>query len=379
MTVAPGCKLEETDSWWRNRNMKKILFDMHSLTGGGAERVATIWAGKFAELGHEVTFLLIAREKDEYPVNDKVRIEVLSQSVKEYLSVPQLKRLWAKRKRIQAIDPDIVVSFLPLSQVKMMFILLGVRVKRINCVRINPWIAYRRRFKKLYMMPFSRADAIIVQTDEQSTFFDEKIRKKCITVSNPLAKEFLEANCEYREDVKKLVAAGRFTAQKNYPMMIKAFASAAKDTDTVLEIYGTGSDEYTEKLNALITECGCEDKIKLMGRTTDMRSALESADAFIMTSDYEGMPNALAEAMSVGLPVISTDCKTGPKDMIKNGENGFLVPVGDENAAAEAIKKLISMPRAEREKVGKAAQADIRELCNDEKNIKRLAELIENI
>lgn len=359
--------------------MKKVVFAIHSLKGGGAERVVSVWSGRLAELGFDVTLLLIAREENEYPVTDKVKIVTVADSLGDYLKLSKPKRLLVRRKLLKSIAPDTVISFLPDCQVTMMLAGFGLKYKRIETVRNNPWKAFAGNSKPLYNAVFRRSDAVIVQTDEQSTFFDEKTRKKCITVSNPLAKEFLEADCEYREDVKKLVAAGRLNSQKNYPMMIKAFASAAKETDTVLEIYGTGSDGYAEKLNALISECGCEDKIKLMGKTADMRSVLLSADGFIMTSNFEGMPNALAEAMSVGLPVISTDCKTGPKDMIRNGENGFLVPAGDQDAVTEAIKKVISMSREEREKMGKAAQADIRELCSDEKNIKRLAGLIESI
>jgi glycosyltransferase involved in cell wall biosynthesis len=102
--------------------------------------------------------------------------------------------------------------------------------------------------------------------------------------------------------------------------MIKAFSKACeKNKDIHLSIYGTGEDSYIAKLKELIKEYDVQGKIELMGRTSNVSEVLKNADAFLMTSDYEGMPNALLEAMATGLVCISTDCRTGPKDMIDNG------------------------------------------------------------
>jgi glycosyltransferase involved in cell wall biosynthesis len=108
--------------------------------------------------------------------------------------------------------------------------------------------------------------------------------------------------------------------------MIEAFAKAAQSCPGIrLSVFGVGDKAYVEKVQDLIDEWGMTDRIVLKGRSEDMLSILRSSDAFLMTSDYEGMPNALIEAMVVGLPCISTDCRTGPKDMIDDSVNGYLV------------------------------------------------------
>jgi glycosyltransferase involved in cell wall biosynthesis len=119
------------------------------------------------------------------------------------------------------------------------------------------------------------------------------------------------------------------------------------------------------------------DRIVLKGRSEDMLSILRSSDAFLMTSDYEGMPNALLEAMVVGLPCISTDCRTGPKDMIDDGVNGYLVKTGDAESISRAIVKMAQMSDTEAKKMGSAAREKILDICGTEKSLKRLVEVIE--
>ena len=127
----------------------------------------------------------------------------------------------------------------------------------------------------------------------------------------------------------------------------------------------------------MIDESGMTDRIVLRGRSEDVLSILRSSDAFLMTSDYEGMPNALLEAMVVGLPCISTDCRTGPKDMIDDGVNGYLVKTGDAESISRAIVKIAQMSDTEAEKMGSAAREKIIDICGTEKSLKRLVEVIE--
>ena len=162
-------------------------------------------------------------------------------------------------------------------------------------------------------------------------------------------------------------------------MLIKAFAKACEtNANITLDIYGKGEDAYVNELQKLIDELGMTGRICLCGRTDNMHKVLMESDAFIMSSNYEGMPNALAEAMAVGLVCISTDCKTGPRDLIKDGENGFLTAVGDVDAMAEKIKTVINLDEYEIKKIGTDARTFVTDLCGRENSLNKLIEAIES-
>ena len=160
--------------------------------------------------------------------------------------------------------------------------------------------------------------------------------------------------------------------------MINAFKLALeKNPELKLSIYGTGNEDYIEKLNSIIKENNLEQNVKLMGRTNDMATALKNADAFLMSSNFEGLPNALIEAMCVGLPCVSTDCRTGPKDLIDDGKNGYLVPTGDVNAFAKAIINVANLSVEEAKEIGIKAREKILDVCGEEKSLKQLIKVIE--
>ena len=128
----------------------------------------------------------------------------------------------------------------------------------------------------------------------------------------------------------------------------------------------------------MIAQLGMEERIHLCGWRKDIDEILTSYDAFLMSSDYEGMPNALAEAMAAGMVCLSTDCKTGPKDMIDHGKNGFLAKTGDVQSFAEGIEAISRMNRQQCAAMGKAAKEKILEMCSAENTLVRLKQLIES-
>ena len=141
---------------------------------------------------------------------------------------------------------------------------------------------------------------------------------------------------------KDIVTLGRLSEQKNHKLLISAFARVAdKHQEVNLLIYGKG--QLADDLSAYINESGLENRVFLMGNTTEAEKVLSEAGYFVLSSDFEGMPNALMEALAVGVPSISTDCPCGgPKTLINAGENGLLVPVNDIEALAEAMDRLLS-------------------------------------
>ena len=360
--------------------MKKVLFNIGTLTGGGAERVVSIWSSILAKKGYNTSIYVAHRCDDEYSVSELVHIESTAKSVDEYMAMPKLARFMHKRKFIKKLRPDVMISFLPGTQIRTMLASFGVRCRREETVRVDPWDTKEKTSgASLWIHCYNVSDAILLQTEDQGDFFSKKNRKKCTVIRNPISKIYTDSVREgYSEKAKKFVAAGRLRDQKNYSLMIRAFAAAAKNCPGIsLDIYGAGTDEYVKKLNGIISELGMTGIISLKGRTNDVLSAFLSADAFIMSSDHEGMPNSLMEAMATGLPCISTDCKTGPRDMIEDETSGFLCRVGDERDMEEKIRRIFSMSASEREEMGKAAKNRITELCDDEKNIAKLIEVIE--
>jgi len=359
--------------------MKKVLFTIGNLTGGGAERVVSVWANQLSRSGYDVSVLIYGRSDNEYPVDEAVNICPLADNNSQFLKLSYLERFKRMRASVKSIAPDITINFLPRMQIWMMFATFGMKLKRVETVRVSPWVICRNskieRF--LWKKCFTRADKVIVQTAEQSEFFGKKVQKKCVVIPNPISEQCKEnPKTSYNEKNEKFIAVGRITSQKNYEMMFKAFAKQAKNNANLkLSVFGTGDME--DKLNSLIEELDMTENIKLMGRSDNIPQELLFCDAFLMSSDFEGMPNALAEAMATGLVCVSTDCKTGPKDLIDDGENGFLVPTGDTDKFTEAIGRISDMTKTESEKLGKAAREKILSFCSEENSFNRLVDLIE--
>ena len=363
--------------------MKKVLFSISTMFGGGAERVVSVWTKELAEKGYDVSLLLYCREKNEYPIHESVKVLTVADNYEDYKSLGYFARLRKMRKIVKKLNPDVIINFLPRIQIWMMMATFGMRVPKVETVRISLKEALegKRALKFLLDRCYNRSKKIIVQTDEQAEYFKKRNQKKCITIPNPLFGRYKEIyKSEYSEKVTKFIAAGRITEQKNYPLMIEAFSNICKENkDVTLLIYGVGEDYFVTKIQKLIDESGFSDRIKLMGRTNDLISEYIKADAFIMTSDFEGLPNALLEAMATGLVCISTDCRTGPKDLIDNGKNGYLVKVGDCESVASGIRTVINLEKEQVKSLGLTAREKILKMCSEESSLNKLISVIENV
>lgn len=361
--------------------MKKICIAIHGLAHAGAERVAASWANYLARHGNDVEILVYAPCEDTYDLDERVKILPIASNREDYFRMPKIKQLSDMRRILCREKPQVLISFLPKMQINMMFATLGMHLKRIETVRNNPWVdtdVGKKRF--LWNLCFWRSDKIIVQTKEQSLYFPQSLQEKCVVISNPISPEFLGNKKEYTgRETQRFVAAARLSQQKNYPLMIRAFArAAAGHPDCTLDIYGKGSPEAVAETEDLIRQLGMEGRICLRGWMQNISEELTKYDAFLMSSNYEGMPNALAEAMATGLVCLSTDCKTGPKDMIDPGVTGFLAVTGDEQSFAEGIEAILSQPLPERRTMGNAAREKILTMCGEENTLAVLNQLIES-
>lgn len=360
---------------------KKILIATLALSNGGAERVASIWAEQLAEHGYDVSFFVIARQDDEYHLSEKVKVYSCANSIKDFVSKSYLTRYKKIRQVVKGVNPDYIIPFIFSMQLWMMIVSIGLKAKRVETIRTNPWMfkqnysVYKRIWLQLF---YNTAYRIIVQASEQKDWFSKWNQRKCVLIPNPVSDIYTNS---YKSDISKhvvnFIAVGRLVAVKNYPMMIDSFAKAAKQYPNIkLHIFGKGEEDYTQTLQNRIDSLGMSDNIFLMGRCSLVHEEYKKNDVFLMSSDYEGLPNALLEAMASRLFCISTNCKTGPSDLIDDGINGILIPVGDKNILTNTIVKVINMSYEERVAMSDAARKKVMTYCSKDNSLNRLCEIL---
>lgn len=212
---------------------------------------------------------------------------------------------------VKNVNPDIILSFLPRSSFRAILAAKINRKKIIVCDRADPKMEYRKLINKILMkLLYKHADAFVFQTQEQKEYFSKTIQSKSNIIGNSLNNQFLE---NVKSEVgleKKIVSVGRLAASKNQKLLINAFSKVHKKfPDYKLVIYGKGP--LKEELELQILKLGLEGYVLLPGVKDNIIAEIHNASLFVLTSDYEGMPNALMEAMSLGLPCISTNCSGG--------------------------------------------------------------------
>lgn len=218
--------------------------------------------------------------------------------------------------------------------------LLGLHIPIVVSERNNPWIRPINKVNRVLRRIFYRfADGYVFQTKEARSFFSKKIQNTSTIILNPLDLTRLPKSFpEVRE--KRVVAVGRLDTQKNHDLLIRAFAQFYKRyPEYKLDIYGNGDEK--ENLSQLAKSLLPHESYMFYEPTNEVLFEINNAAMFVLSSDYEGLPNALIEAMSIGLPCISTDCPSGgPRELIKSGINGILVPVNNDTELTNAMIKI---------------------------------------
>lgn len=330
--------------------MKKIVFHLNCLERGGAERVVSNLAGQFVSNGYEVYIATEWQGEDEYTIDSRIQrvhVGLTSKQEKKGRTAQFIARIVNLRKFLREVKPDIVIAFARKANYRALTATIGSRIPVVISIRIHP-VGYYDFWSDKIQIPllFRRAAGCVFQTPDQKAFFPKYLQKKSRIILNPIHDKFIGNPIpEIRE--KTVVHSGRLVDFKNQLMLIRAFVRVhEKHPDYTLRIYGPDSQDGTkEKLEALICENQAEDYIKLMGGSSQLEKDMINGAVAAFSSDYEGMPNAMLEAMALGLPVVATDCPPGgPRMVITPNENGLLVPVNDDEAMAAAINTLIEQP-----------------------------------
>lgn len=322
---------------------KSILFVTGSLSDGGAEKVMSILASGCAECGLDVTLVVLRNKKIVYPVSNKVRVIQFENSGK-FATFIRIKKLHEVLKKTNA---EIVIPFLPIISLYTMIANIGVGKKLIMSERADPYaklskLPWKDKIGSFLMRRcglYAFADWMVFQTKDAQAYYSKKIQNKSSIIPNPLdTANMPEPWTGERE--KRIVAAGRFSEEKNFPMLIKSFARFYRiHTDYKLTIYGEGKlrDEYKN----LVTELSIDKAVEMPGFASNLIKKIRKAAMYVSTSNHEGISNSMLEALGLGIPTIVTDCPIGGSKMfVQSNYNGILIPMNAEEELYKAMCKI---------------------------------------
>ncbi len=349
----------------------KILFVISSLSSGGAERVLSILANKFVET-EEVVIVTLANTDSFYPLHKNIRhikLDLLKNSNNILQSaMNNFYRIKAFVKIFKKENPDIIISFMTHTNILST---VAAKIAR-NKIIISERIVYDYYGSKIlnivrrFIYPLSDALATQTQADLKNYSF---LKHSCV-IYNPIETKSFDTDTKKQ---KIVLGVGRLDKQKGFDLLIKAFNEIGED-DWRLVIAGEGCER--ERLERLIKKSQATN-IELIGRTKEIFKWYRQASIFVLSSNKEGFPNVLIEAMSMGCAVVSFDCPYGPNEIIKDSVNGLLVENQNSKALAKAIKKLID-DQVLREMLSQEA-IKISQVYNIEKIINKWQNLIGKI
>ena len=346
--------------------MNNLIIYVNSLQRGGAEHVSINLADYMMK--HNVPCVLLTDEvrENEYAAPNGVARVSLGMKGNKFLQY--FKYILKLRGEIKKTGADtLLIMDIPqcLLAIPATF---GLRVRVIVSERNDPnHIPGKKIVYKVSRFFMKYADGFVFQTEDAKKFYDNYLEGRGTIISNPL---FVEKLPEIYKGNRKntIVSVGRLAAQKNHKLLINAFAELSKQyPEYDLIIFGEGP--LRQELQRQIDSFGLQGKISLPGNKSDVLDRIRDAAIFVLSSDYEGMPNVLLEAMGLGIPCISTDCPCGgPRSIIKHEVNGLLFPVGDVDELVKQMTFYIEHPRLAMQ-IGKNAtvirnELDAEKICS---------------
>lgn len=367
----------------------RITLAINSLARGGAEKNLSIMANHWAMQGDTITILTFdeGTSAPAYTLRPEIKhtpLNISCSSKSTLQKVFTLMRLpFVLRKAIKSSNPDVLISFMDQTNMLCLIAACNLSFPIIVAERVNPAKSsilepqmpalLRRILAPLRNFLYRWAANIVVQTEDAANYFPIYLSQRVVAIPNPVlppeAQESIplaiatnpkhpseqqpagtkkEANTPgtYADITLQspcIIAMGRLVPQKRFDLLINSFARITQaHPEWSLAIIGAGAE--LNKLKELARELGVSQKVFLPGPTANAHAVLKQAQIFVLSSDYEGFPNALCDAMACGLPVIATDCDYGPRTIIRNSFDGILVPTDNAEALAQALEELLRFP-----------------------------------
>ncbi|WP_088142595.1 glycosyltransferase family 4 protein [Achromobacter xylosoxidans] len=365
----------------------RILLFIHSLHGGGAERVAADLSAHWADMGREVMVVTQAgAEGDVYALHPRVRREVLGTAGEG----GGLRGIWSNVQRVRALRrvvksfrPDIVLGMMTTASVLSVLACAGLSCKVIATEHAHPPSQTLSGFwQRLRRVTYPRAASVVALTRGTADWLAQHV-PGCRLAVIPNAVRFPLPRTEpvltpmAGDDRKRLLAVGRLHADKGFDLLIQAYAPlAASHPDWDLVILGEGDERRS--LEAQVREAGLESRISMPGRAGNVGDWYENADLYVLTSRFEGLSNTLQESMASGLAAVSFDCDTGPREIVREGVDGVLVrPNGDVPALSKALDAVMSND-AYRQRMAQAA-TDVRDRFSAARVLQKWQELFDGV
>lgn len=344
---------------------RTVLLVNEHLTGGGAERQLIRLSESLAAEGDRVIMVTWASSEvpDAYPLARSVQRLHLRRCEPRRKAgrIVMVATTWLKLvSLIRRTRPDVLISFSDVSNMLSMLASRITGVPVIVSIRVDPEAIYslKPHWRRPAMATYRRADAVVVQTQALAEWCLENCGRSAVVIPNMMVLEGL-VRSPMKERERQVVSLANLDRRKGHDVLIRAFARAQHQAaDWVLKIFGEG--EERARLQQLAEEEGIASRVELAGFSHSVPEVLDRSSIFALASRFEGFPNALIEAMAMGVAAVVTDSKYGPRDIIDHGRNGLLVDVDDVDGLANALGQLMTDDGL-RERLGAEALA-VREL-----------------
>ncbi len=352
---------------------RNLTLVVHALHGGGAERVAATMANEWAAHGDHVTVLTLDTvDSDVFPVDprvDRIGLDWMRHSRSPFQAIwYNLRRLVALRRALRGARPTAVVSLTDQINVLTLLATRGLRVPVMIAEHSDP---RRQRmspaWERLRRWMYPRCTAAVALTGGVADHLRILVRGRPVyVIPNAIGPPRVTVADMPDHDDRTLVALGRLSREKGFDQLIDAFARLApRHGDWQLLIAGEGPERGN--LEEQIARCGLADQVHLIGWVDDPARFLAGGTLFVLPSRYEGFPMALLEALACGLPVVAFDCDSGPREILRHGVDGLLVPAGDVAALAESIDRLMTDPAAREQLSQRALEVVARFSLDDQR------------
>lgn len=339
--------------------MKKILFVIHALGYGGAGKMIVYLANNISKAGYDVTIYVEEQIGAHYELETGVKVYQETRFFKNYYT-RHFCQIIQLRKRVKEINPDLVISFQTNQNALSVLATRGRHIPVIVSERGDPY-QYNDVVAKLKTFVINKAEGGVFQTKKAMEYYGKGLQSRARVIYNPNTVFGITRPCwDDRKD--ELAFVGRFDIiQKRQDIMVEAFDLISKELPNIkLSFYGSGREQ--ELIEQMVCEKNLSGRVNFKGLVKDIPNQIKDSKLFVMTSDFEGLPNALIEAMACGLACVTTDCSPGgARELIENNVNGVIVSCGDARALASAVISLLTNPTIA-DKMGQKAQEIIYKL-----------------